>query len=191
MKIGIIIVTIILCVLLVFAAVIGVIFLGMANYDKYLKNELDNPYINSSYSDWKPVTLDDYSMYVPEQWQLQKDADIYYVTDKQNNTPVCCVAITSESSSLQDSQDILTAYLNDKVHNITATYPSNVITIGGSSFNHLDVQTATQHLTFYHLYLRKDFNSYCKFYFPADNVINYDELTEIAQAIIYSYSFYE
>ena len=174
-----------------YAAVLGVLFLGLANEDKYLKNELDNPYIYSSYSGWKPVSLDDYSIYVPEQWQIRKDADIYYVTDEQNSTLVCCAAITNEFSSLQDSQDILTAYLHEEVHNTTITYLSDVISIGGSSFDRIDVQTSTQSLTFYNLYLCKDFDSYCEFYFPANNVINYDELTEIVQAIVYSYAFYE
>lgn len=177
-----------LSVILIFSLISP--FWVLAYSDSILKNELDNQYINSNYSDWKPVTLSaDYSFLVPEQWKFQYCSDSYYFSSELENLDVYCAIIGSENKAFISTQEYISTLTDFNIISVEQTYFPETISVGMSDFCKLTVHGEESSVDFYRLKLQDTDTTKCVFLFPIDAETDHEKIIELSEAIMYSYVF--
>jgi len=163
-------------------------FALLANEDKILKRELNNQYINEGYQNWKSVSYSDFRFCIPSEWEITADENHSKITN-QNGDLVCYMAVVGQANyDYRYEMDFYEKLLDSNATSIESPTPDLCYTrVGG---NYLSTKTVhPEELTFYSLMLQGTQMRSVYMVFPSETVSNEQELTEIAEAIMYSYAF--
>lgn len=172
-------------VLIVFTTL--TIFLGIANTDNILMDQLDNPHINGGYKNWKSQSISqDYIFKIPGDWDFQKTNTYHTITDREGFIGIC-IATTNNNSD--EISHVLSNLIDAEIIKIEQEFFPEIISIGQAYFCQLTIQSETELIKYYQVALYNSTAGSCSLLFPVDVYTNFDELSEFAEAIMYSYSF--
>ncbi len=187
----IIIGVIISIVLLLSILTILVPFIMLANEKEFLKDELDNTFINEKFSSWKPAAIADWGGFmIPNEWNISNDTDIMKITDMEDNIIAFGTFIGLPDSKFTTYEEFLTATENVDVSEITYDYVPGFAAIDYSYFGKMIIPNADDK-TYYYISLKEDQKTELIMVFPPDSAMDHDKLLDIAQAIVFSYCFPE
>lgn len=186
---GAILLTLVVLALVVIYVVSPLVLLE--NEDIYLKDKLNNPYINDSFAGWETydTVVPGRAFKLPEGWDLTSEGTGYILKDHEGKLLAYGGIVSDEGTGFTSSRAMYQTYVSFEIEETDITYDTEYISIGGSSFfkaTHLGKEAEESH---YVLYLEDRADTSFYLLFPQDCGIDLPELKEIAQAITYSYSF--
>lgn len=150
----------------------------------YVRDILDNPYVNSGYLQWKNINLDGIGeLMVPNDWTIVKSAEIYQIFDINGTM----VAIGGVSNVIDDADlfKVLTGY--DILDSSYDGVPG-FISIQSSELYEVHVKGEGLSESFYCISLCMDVKNRFMLYFPEKRIESIDSFFDVAEAVIYSYA---
>lgn len=163
------------------------------NTEKGLREELNNAVINEHYDGWEKVEISDWRMFmIPEDWEIREEGEEIYVIDKDGTELAFGGKFGGEESMFADQQAVLEAKKGVKDLEIEEEVVKGFSTIGGSMLTEIVINQEAKEEIYYCITLEtqsvEDKTGVCLL-FPAEQVEDFEEFFEIAQAIVFSYAF--
>lgn len=187
----IIIGVIISIVLLLGVLTLLVPFIMLANEKDFLKDDLDNTFINENFLNWKSAAIADWDDFmIPNEWNISNDTDILKITDMEGNIIAFGTFIGLPDSKFTNYEEFLTAAGDVDVSAITYDYVPGFAAIDYSYFGKMIISNI-EDKTYYYVALKSDYTTELVMVFPPDSAVDHDKLLDIAQAIVFSYCFPE
>ena len=169
-------------------------FSALALEDKLIKNEFDNAYINNDYADWQTISIEKIGTFkIPEQWVLCQETD-YYVKNKNGDVIAYAAVVGDATSKHTNITSVLCSIIGTPVDDVVCQY-DNSLGINGSNFYSLVVTEESAQSLFHCIRLENRSLRPIKegttdlVFIIKDGAVEYEELLQIAEAIIYSYEY--
>lgn len=149
-------------------------------------NDLDNMYIDNSFEGWECITLtEESSISIPRHWNIEGSSDNGYIFSIDGEVIAYCCVLDADL----DSQGLITQMIEDPIQKIERTYFPDTFSMAYSEFCRLDIFSNEKQIGVYQLFLSQTQEERIICLFPLDKWKDYDEVYEIAEAIMYSFHF--
>ena len=183
----------VLCVLALLLPII-LLYGSHCSERRDVKEELDNPYINSGLKEWQTVSIEeaDISFQIPSYWRLYGESGEYTILDINGTILAKVVVFGREDDLYKDTNDWFQSILSYPIENVTRTNISYNLFTGKVSFFNINVNGKNgEQMTIYELDLDSiyDIRRYVCFAFYNNGVLPETELIDYTEAIAYSYYF--
>ena len=176
------------CVLVVFFIVFVIATVYVIGDEHLLvKERIDNVFVNGDFVGWKTVVIDsEINFKIPEEWDLVKHGNVYYLHDKRDRFIAYGAEVVGEKADYRNFDLFLEKIFKIDVQVLTTTVEQQ---IHSSTFGFVKVNGSSEN-TYLYIALR-DATIRPDFYicFSPDNGIIEDDLYTIAEAIIFSFCF--
>lgn len=166
-------------------------FIMLANEKEFLKDDLDNTFINENFLNWKSAAIADWDDFmIPNEWNISNDTDILKITDNEGNIIAFGTFIGLPDSKFTNYEEFITVVENVDVSGIIYDYVPGFAAIDYSYFGKMIIPN-TEDKTYYYISLKADHTTELIMVFPPNSAVDHDKLPDIAQAIVFSYCFPE
>ncbi|MBQ4564633.1 MAG: hypothetical protein IJA58_09130 [Lachnospiraceae bacterium] len=184
----------VLLIILVVIPVVTWLAMGwmVSNTQKGLKAELDNAVINEDYAGWKLMEIPEWlETMMPEEWEIREEDDVLHVFSGE--TEIAFGArIEGKDAVFADQKTFLETVKGVKGPEIEEKVVEGFATISESTFVELTMKQGNLSEKYYCIRLISrsvSVESDLYLFFPSEKVSDFDELFEIAQAIVFAYAF--
>lgn len=155
--------------------------------DNILKDQLDNPYVNSEFCDWETETIEEFGTFkLPDMWSLHQDTNPYHITDTSGETIAYATIFDVDGEPFEDYSAFLSSFLGYTPVDFSMEHISEFVSINASSFGALTISKNDSDEELFYLSLYGPSSSEVLFVFLCEEKTQNHILLEIAQAISYS-----
>lgn len=171
-------------ILIPVASVIGG-FCVIALEDKFIKWDIDNPYVDSHYEGWKEVTAaSNFTFQIPENWTLLEEEDgAYKIVDAAGNI----WGYGAACDKFAEISDLVGAALGNQPENISR-YEQLEVSMPRSYLEKMVLSYEDRTEVYSYMSLSEDFGEGIDFVIFADVSSNAEQYN-IAEAMLYSFAF--
>lgn len=165
----------------------------VGNTEKGLREELDNAVIDGDYAGWKKAEVADWKQFlIPEEWNIREEEDMLRICDRDGNELGFGAMIGNENAAFADYKTFLEAVEGAQEIEVSESAVEEFATISESTMVKVTAKSDAGEKNYYCIRLLSqtvnDSRRLCMF-FPEDEVINFEEFFEKAQAIVFSFAF--
>lgn len=166
--------------------------------DEFIKEELNNPYIDANYDGWRTLSVENIGSFkIPENWVVICENEQYTFKNDRDEIIAYGTVVGDPTSKFSGVKPYISSIVGSSAIKIEFRYDMSFSGIEGSNFYTIvATDTNKQHLfrciRLENTSLRPLSEGTTDFIIVfEDNSIIYNDLIEISQAVIYSYIFSE
>lgn len=189
-------VVIVIMVAALILCVIAYPFLVLSLEDKLMKNELDNTYINDDYAGWQTISIEKIGTFkIPEHWVFCEESEHYCIRNKNGDIIAYGAVVGDPTSKYEGIKSFVGSIVGISTAEIDYQYGTSFSGINGSGFFSIVVTEESIEHMFRCIRLENDSLRPLEegttdfVLIIMDEAENYDDLVELAQAVIYSYVY--
>lgn len=184
--VGIILLLLIVTFLTPVGAICAIVFEGAL-----VKKDIDNPYVNSGFSNWKTVTVENFAnIQIPAQWSLDESDGIITI---RGNGKICAQGTVFGVAQERFEDDLALVRWITNEPNLEVVYEPLVGSVemeGSTVGKFLTTEASSQEYYFIRLECRTEQNDSPILYLVLDHDLTHSEdAYNIAEAIVYSYAY--
>ena len=156
---------------------------------KWRKRDIDNPYVDSDFSDWKDVALyGEDTMKIPEGWMLSDNGDgKYYITDDEGEIWAVGTVFGTDADTFTTYSEFAADFVKAEKGNISLEYYEGYIEMKRSVLYNLVAHPTADTDPHYYIRLRGPERTYGLLLFSDISKVKDDY--DIAEAMIYSFAY--
>ena len=174
--------------------------LAVVTEDKRIEKHLDNEYINSNYSGWTDVNVDNmHSFKIPSTWTVEQKGRITEFKSVNNEMLAYCGTVKSyvptdqgENQELppmyENTASFISAAIGTDVETIEYEVIPGTIVMGASDFQNVTVICGDTSYKYCLVTLLRSKTS-CAIIFPLNESLCAEEVVSLCEAIVYSYVY--
>ncbi len=184
-------------IILIGAVLYGILAFAVGMYavmfsDIITKDDMDNPYINSDFEGFKPTEVEQWKemqFMIPNNWNILEDEKILTVQNEHKQTIAYALAVSEETQAKDIFSKIEGTEITEKRYEISfpaVNFAEGILedvlfcsSLGEKEYRRIRLNKYSQHHK----------HSSIHIVFPSDLPVSDDSLEEIAEVIIYSFSY--
>ena len=122
---------------------------------------------------------------IPKSWGVEESSDNGYIFVMDSEAIAYCRVLDTGL----DSHGLITQMIDDPIQKIERQYFPGTFSMAYSEFCRLDIFSNEKQIVLYQLFLSGTLDERIVCFFPLDKWKDYNEVYEIAEAIMYSFHF--
>lgn len=156
--------------------------------DRFVKKEIDNPFVNNDFYNWKKTSLQGMSdFYIPNEWEITEDNDIYFITNETEQLWAYGTFIGKEET-FSSRKEFIAHFSSKEIDEVAWEYIPRYANMDGSYVHLLTALEGNSKITYSCIQLcvttKTDF-----VWVLSGNIETDEELYNIAEALVYSFEY--